>query len=248
MTTSTPMLHAVDPEGHFQRRAATAWAGALYLLIIIAGVWSEAAVRAPLLLENDPAGTLDNLRASLPWVRASIAADCVMLLADAALALLLYRLLYAHGPLLALSAMILRLLQAAVLGANLLKLQSVALLASGTAASTMLGDGVAALATHQLQAHAQGYDLGLVFFGVNSVLTGWLLVRTTWAPSMMGPLLMAAGLVYLAGSSIRMLTPAFSEAFAPAYAVPLLAESLFCLWLLWTGLGRKKLTPQQTPS
>lgn len=97
-------------------------AGALYLVIIVAGVWSEAVVRAPLLVPHDPLNTIAGLQASLVWVRASVAADTVMLIADVALAVLLFRLLQFYGLALAFTAMAFRLMQAAVLGANLLNL------------------------------------------------------------------------------------------------------------------------------
>lgn len=221
-------------------------AGALYLVIIVAGVWSEAVVRAPLLVPDDPLNTIARLQASLGWVRASIAADVVMLIADVALAVLLFRLLQVYGHTLALTAMAFRLMQAAVLGANLLNLQAAVLLADSSGATSLLGDHTtAALATLRLQAHAEGYDLGLVFFGINTLLTSVLLLRSRWTPRALGLLMAAAGVVYLAGSSLRLLAPDLSADFAPAYVLPLLAESAFCLWLLWVGLGRGKPPPQR---
>lgn len=221
-------------------------AGTLYLVIIVAGVWSEAVVRAPLLVPDDPLNTVAGLQASLGWVRASIAADAVMLIADVALAVLLFRLLQVYGLTLALTAMAFRLMQAAVLGANLLNLQEAVLLAASNGPTSLLGDHTtAALATLRLQAHAEGYDLGLVFFGINTLLTSVLLLRSRWTPRALSLLMAAAGVVYLAGSSLRLLAPNLSSAFAPAYVLPLLAESAFCLWLLWVGLGRGKPPPQR---
>ena len=225
-------------------RAIAGMAGALYFIIILAGVWSEAFVRAPLLLPDDPMHTLAGLRASLGWVRASIVADTVMLIADVALAVLLYRLLRAASPTLALAAMAFRLMQAALLGANLLNLQVVVLLADGgEATALLLESSAAALATLRLQAHAEGYDLGLVFFGVNTLLTSVLLWRSQWAPRAWSLLMAPAGVVYLTGSGLRLLVPDLSAAFAPAYALPLVAESVFCLSLLWVGLGQGNAPP-----
>ena len=230
-----------DPDAPRSLRPVAGLAGALYLVIILAGVWSEVTVRAPLLLPDDPMQTFAALQATLGRVRASIAADVVMLIADVALAVLLFRLLRASGPMLALTAAAFRLMQAAVLGANLLNLQAAVLLAGGHAASALLHEeAAAALATLRLQAHAEGYDLGLVFFGVNTWLTSVLLWRAPWAARALGPLMAGAGAVYLAGSGVRMLAPDLSVAFAPAYALPLVAESVWCLWLLWVGLGRGK--------
>lgn len=218
-------------------RKCAGLAGAFYLVIIVTGLWSEAAVRAPLLrLLDDPAATVAAVRSALGPLRASIAADTVMLLADVGLAVLLYQLLRAHGPVLALAAMVLRLMQAAVLGANLLNLQAALLLAGHPVADGLVERADAQLAL-SLQAHAHGYDLGLVFFGVNAVCIGILLRRAGCGPRLLGPGVITAGLVYLVGSGLRLLAPDLSAAFAPAYALPVLVETGFCGWLLWVGVG-----------
>ncbi len=221
-------------------RRQAALAGALYAVIIIAGIWGEAAVRAPLLSPDDPPRTAAAVQAALGLVRASLATDMLMLIADVGLAVMLYRLLRAQGRTLAMAAMAFRLMQAAVLSANLLNLQFMVLMIDGGRSAALLGDTAAAWITLLLQAHAHGYDLGLVFFGINAVLTGALLWRAAWVPRTLALMVVAAGAVYLLGSGIRLLAPGLSDAFAPAYTLPLLAESAFCGWLLWTGSRRKQ--------
>jgi len=48
--------------------------------------------------------------------------------------------------------------------------------------------------------------------------------------------LMAAAVVYLAGSFTRFLWPDYAALIAPMYVVPLIAESAFCLWLPLKGI------------
>jgi hypothetical protein len=55
-------------------------------------------------------------------LRLSIAADAIMAMSDAALAVLLFFILRAYGPGLALAAMVFRLMQGAVIAASLLLL------------------------------------------------------------------------------------------------------------------------------
>jgi hypothetical protein len=228
-------------------RRETGLAGVLYAAIIVAGMWGEAAVRAPLLIPDDPKGTATAVQDALGLLRASLATDMLMLIADVGVAVLLYRLLRAQGPTLAMAAMAFRLMQAAVLAANLLNLQVMVLLLDGGRSAALMGDTAAAWITVLLQAHAHGYDLGLLFFGINALLTGALLWRAAWVPRTLALLVVAAGVVYLMGSGIRLLAPGLSEAFAPTYALPLLAESAFCGWLLWAG-ARSKRWPRQPRS
>jgi hypothetical protein len=73
--------------------------------------------------------------------------------------------------------------------------------------------------------HGLGYDLGLVFFGVNSVLTGMLLCRVGGATRVIAGGIMLSGLVYITGSALRLADPAFSQAFAPPMVSPFLPKA-----------------------
>ncbi|MCA1285474.1 DUF4386 domain-containing protein [Salipiger bermudensis] len=204
-------------------------AGALYLLIILLGLTSEVALRGSLIMPGDAVATAEAILAQPGTLRLSLAADTVMALADVALAVLLYLLLRPVSGALALMAMVFRLVQAALIAMSLL-FQYGALL-------ILQGDGAPEAAMLALELHGHGYDLGLVFFGVNSLLTGWLLVLSGFVPKLLGWLIAAAGVVYILGSAILFMAPAMADLFAPAYLLPVLSETAFCLWLLIRGLG-----------
>lgn len=213
-------------------------AGLVYLIIIVAGVWSEMFVRSALVVPGDPAATAAAVIANEGLFRLSLAADAVMAVSDVALAVLLFVLLRPAGPTLALTAMVFRLIQTAIIGANLLNQNAALLLVGSAGQAAGLGAADAnALALHFLELHGQGYDLGLIFFGINSLLVGWLVIRAQYLPSFIGVGLLAAGAVYLTGSFSVLLAPSLTEALAPAYLVPLLAEAAFCLWLLLRGIN-----------
>lgn len=212
-------------------------AGALYLVIIVFGIWSELAVRGGLVVAGDAAATADNIAAHTGLFRLGFAADSVMAISDAALAVLLYVLLKPVSATLALMAAVFRLLQTAVIGVNLLNQYAALLILGDADRVAALGAGQAdALALFFLETQSHGYDLGLIFFGVNSLLTGWLVWRAAFLPRVLGALLAAAGVVYLAGSYLLFLAPSVHGVFEPAYAVCLIAELAFCLWLLIRGV------------
>ncbi len=198
-------------------------AGALYLLIILTGLTGELVLRAPL-VAADPGSLIDGTAR----LRASIMADAVMIAADVALAVLLFVLLAPVGRVLAALAAAFRLIQAAILGAGLTTL---------AAALLWIEAGEVSFAGTALDLHAIGYDLGLIFFGINSVLTGTLLVRHEAFPTWLGTLLIAAGGVYLTGSSLRIAAPEVFALFQPAYLIAIMAETAFAVTLLLQGLG-----------
>ncbi|MAW87584.1 MAG: hypothetical protein CMJ42_13765 [Phyllobacteriaceae bacterium] len=198
-------------------------AGLAYLLIILAGVSAEAFLRGPLIDHSDPAATFAAINGHAALFRLSIAADLVMAMSDALLAVLLFLIFGPVSLALSLAALVFRLIQTAIIAAGLLALQGAWLLARADDADGML---------FLLDLHRHGYDHGLVFFAVNCVLTGLLVIRSGWFARLLGIGLIAAGPVYLAGSLCRFFAPELLPYVQPAYAVPLVAESAFCLWLL----------------
>lgn len=204
-------------------------AGLLYLLIIVAGLGAELALRGPLIDLGDAAGTAAAILSAPGQFRLAIAADLVMAICDAGLAILLYMIFRAVSPGLALSELVFRLIQTVLIAANLMAMQTAWLLISGP---NELADANA-LALVFLDLHGHGYDLGLVFFGVNSLMMGLLVWRSGHFAKVFGAGLVIAGLVYLIGSGLRFFSPDWSQAFVPAYLLTILAETAFCVRLLF---------------
>ena len=216
-------------------------AGSLYLLIIVLGLSSEILLRGPLFHEGDPAATAAAILAAEGLLRLSVLADMAMATADVALAVLLLWLFRPVGPLLAALAVAFRLAQAAVIAANLLNLHGALLLLTTPG---LAPDTAAAIAYGSLDLHRHGYDLGLVFFGVNALLMGVMILRSTGFPGWLGHLMTAAGLVYLAGSTLRFAAPHLAILFQPAYLVAVVAEVSFTILLL---NGRVPVAPPAAP-
>jgi hypothetical protein len=160
-----------------------------------------------------------------------------MLLSDVAIAVLFYALLKPVSKTLALTAAAFRLTQAAVLGFNLLNYYAPMLLLGGAQYTNAFEPGqLNAMVMLFLDMHSHGYDLGLLFFGISMLILGRLVVRSGFLPRILGYGLIAAAVVYLAGSLTRFLLPGYSSYVAPVYIVCLIAELAFCLWLLVKGI------------
>ncbi len=214
-------------------------AGSLYLTIIICGLGAEVFLRGPLVDLGDVTATAGAIREAAGHFRLAIAADIVMAAADAALAILLYLIFRPVAPVLALAATVFRLIQSVMIAMNLMHMQSALLLITG--APGLVPANAEAMALHSLSLHAYGYDLGLVFFGVNSLLTGYLIGLSGLFPRVIGAGILLAGLIYLTGSALRFFAPALFDSFAPAYGVTILAEGAFCLILLLGRTGQRQM-------
>ncbi|RKF15322.1 DUF4386 domain-containing protein [Roseovarius spongiae] len=206
----------------------TRFAGLLYLVIIITGLGAELGLRGPLIDFADADAIATAILAAPGLFRLAIAADLVMALSDAGVAILLYLVFRRVAPGLALSAMVFRLIQTVLIAASLMALLAawlVLIRAEGLSDAPLL-------ALVFLDLHAHGYDLGLVFFGVNSLIMGLIVWRSGFIAKAFGAGLAVAGLVYLTGSGLRFFAPELSPAFLPAYGLTILAEAAFCLRLL----------------
>lgn len=230
-------------------------AGVLYLAIIVLGVWSEGFVRSRVIVANEPATTAANILASIGAFQASLVADSVMLLCDVALAVLLFVLLEPVNRVLAMMAAAFRLVQAAVLGVNLLNQQvALTLLSPSSEGGALVGSTRDGLVLLFAQTQDHGYDLGLLFFGINCVITGYLVFKSGFLPRVVGVLVAVSGPVYLAGSYLSLLSPHRAAVFDAAYLLPLVAELSFCLWLLMKGVNgdawrtRARRSTDQEPS
>ena len=129
------------------------------------------------------------------------------------------------------------MIQAAVVGASLLHYYAALLVLSNAGDAVAFEAGqINALAMFFLEIHRHGYDLGLIFFGVSSLILGYLVIRSGHFPSILGYGLVAAASVYLSGSFTLFFAPQYMAFIEPVYIVPLIAELSFCLWLLVKGI------------
>lgn len=204
------------------------FAGLLYLVVIVTGLGAELGLRGPLVDFSDADATATAILAAPSQFRAAIATDLVMALSDAGIAILLYLIFRTVAPGLALSAMVFRLIQTVLIATSLMALLAAWLVLTSADALT----DAPALALVFLDLHAHGYDLGLVFFGVNSLIMGVLIWRSGLFAKAFGAGLTLAGVVYLIGSGLRFFAPDFLPVFLPAYGLTILAETAFCLRLL----------------
>jgi hypothetical protein len=218
-------------------------AGLLYLVIIVAGIFAFFIVRGSLVVPGDAAATASNIAGSESFFRVGIAADLVMILCDVAVGLIFYILLRPVSNGLALLAAFFRLVQAAMLGVNLLNLFIALQFLSGAAYLGPLGaDQTQRLALVFLEVHGIGYSISMVFFAFSLLVLGYLIFKSGYMPRLLGGLLVVAAVGYLTDSFAGFLLPNYADfaevfqmiVFAPA----LIAELSLAVWLIIRGVSR----------
>jgi hypothetical protein len=210
-------------------------AGALYLVIIVIGLLGEAAIRAPLVVWGDAAGTAQRILGSQFLWRVGVAAQLLLLLCATGMTFLWYQLLRPVNQKLALLAMFFGVVSLAMESVGALSLHAVLTPLTSTALALLDAPQRDAMAYQAIVAHAQAFGIALIFFGVQSLIVGHLVRTSGYFPKALGTLLQIAGLCYLINSFSQIVFP--SLPLFPFILMPsLVGESACCLWLLFKGV------------
>lgn len=220
--------------------------GLAYLGIIATGVFAEFAVRGSLVDTDDAAETARNIAESPGLFSVGIGADVAMIAFDVVVAVGLFGLLRHVDRRLALGAMVLRLVQGAILAVNLVNLARALGLARdavGDDGSVLAGPAQDAL--DAVEAHALGYDVGLIAFGFSCLVLGRLLAASGVVSRWLATGMSVTGVVYLAGSFAAVFAPGLSTAIDPFYGIALVVELAFAVRLLTRGLDARRVEPRR---
>ena len=202
--------------------------GALYLVIIVAGILGPLLTRDPLIVPNDAAATAEKIAASPELWRLGVAVNVVMQLCDVPVMLILFLLLSPVNRNVALLALLFNIVQTATLVANQLTLVAAELLSADHAALTDVA----------IRAYAYGEALGLVFFGFTLLSVGYLIRHSGYLPWVLGLLLQIGGVSYVVNSFLLLVAPDVANI---VFLVPsLVAELSLALWLLLKGVDASK--------
>jgi hypothetical protein len=85
-----------------------------------------------------------------------------------------------------------------------------------------------------------GFAIALVFFGFYCLSFGYLILRSTFFPRVIGMLLAVEGLLYLTTSFAKFLAPGIAARVFPFLVASAVAEISLCLWLLVVGVNEQR--------
>src|SRR5262249_35122039 len=130
----------------------------------------------------------------------------------------------------------------AVEGAYLLnQFTPLILLQGGTPVSEVTAAQIQAQVSTPLALLAIGYSLAQAFYVGYLLLTGDLIVRSTFLPCILGVLLAIGGLCYLLYSFAALIAPELAAHLVPYVQLPSgIGELALCLWLLVVGVNGQR--------
>jgi hypothetical protein len=211
-------------------------AGVLFLISAVAGGLGEFIVPSQLIVSGDPTATTHNILSSEALFRAGFASYLVEAVCDVSLTLVLYVLLRPVNRDLALLAVFFRLVSTAVFGVCEVLFYSAPSLILGGAdyLKTFSSDQLNALAFLSLRIFGYGSGVAFVFYGIGSVLLGYLIFRSGFLPKILGVLLVVSGLGFVIRTLVLVLAPVYASS---VLLVPTAVAGLaLTAWLIVKGI------------
>ena len=223
--------------------------GVLYLIIIVIGLFTEIFVRSKLIMSEDTTSTANNILASEQLWRIGFAGSLIMLLCAIPLALIMYVLLRPVSRNIALLAVFFNLVSIAVEALNNLNIFAALFpLGSSDYLKAFELNQLHVLAYLTLKLHSSGYNISLIFFGMNCLFWGYLIFKSGYFPKILGVLLIICALCYVTNSFAWFLAPKFAAMLIPGILVPcFIAEASVCLWLIVKGVNVLKWKEKTRP-
>ena len=216
--------------------------GALYLVIILAGLFAELFVSGPRVVSGDPTATARNIVASESLWRAAFAAEMVIGICAVPLLAIEYFLLRPVNGAIAFVGLLFNVASLAV--EFVTDIPNVAALIFFDPASylkTLTAQQLDAFGYVALRLHEQGFGVSLLFFGCVLICWGYLVYNSGYFPKAIGVLLPIGGLCYIVNSFALFLAPPLANALFPYILLPsFVAELAFCFYLIVFGVNLEK--------
>ncbi len=214
------------------------WTGAVYLVVVLTGMFSLAYVPGQLRAVGDPSGMLEHIVARQRLFQAGIASFVLEQLAFLALPFLLYRLLRHVQRTLAAAMVVL-----AVIAVPIALIAAAHRLDALTALTDPGLDAVSsnlreALALHSMTAYRNAIFMATLFWGLWLLPLGLLVYRSRQLPRVLGAALILGGLGYVCNVFGALLVPGYDQGALSNYATlpAAFGEIGLCLWLLLFGM------------
>lgn len=218
------------------------FAGALYLLIAVSGIFAHFVTPAQFIVPGDAAATVANIAASEPMFRlGTVGSELIILLSEIVLSVIVYLLLKPVNKTLSIVAAVFRLAMTTIHALNLLNYYFVfELLNSENFTAVFNPEQISALVGLFLNAHDLGFTLGIAFFMPHVLILGYLIYHATYFPKLLGIFFMLAGVGYLVDTIGLLLVSSYTTTPGFIAIIIAVAEVAFPIWLVVKGVNREQ--------
>jgi hypothetical protein len=218
-------------------RAMARVIGVCYLITIVAGVVAQGAISESLINGRDAAATATNILNNTFQYRMGFTVYLIEMAAQVAMTTLLYELLKPVSRSVSLLSAVLGLVGCTIkIVARLFYYAPLFVLGGALYLNSFTREQREALALFLLKVNDQGAAIALVFFGLDTVLKGYLILQSTFLPRFLGVLGVIGGVGWLA-----FLWPPLGLRLFPVIALAGLVGALAAIgWFLIVGVNDER--------
>lgn len=230
----------MSPERFSPRTLARIY-GTIGLFGIAAGFFDIGYVHSHIVVASDAAATAHNLLANQAMFRSGIALHLIMVLLNVVAEVIAFYIFRRVNPLVATMALCCGLVGAAVESLDMLGSLLPLQIAGAHALGAFSAAQLAALSYLSLRLQDTGLLISFLFWGLEEILTGYLIYHSGFLPRILGVLLGISGFLYLSDPLLSFGAPAVAARVFPlALALCLPGEFLSALWMATVGLDVRR--------
>ena len=208
--------------------------GVLYLVTMLTGIFAQGIVSERLVADGDAAATAANILAHKSLFQLGFAVFLIEMACQIAMTALFYDLLKPAGRSVSLVAAFLGLAGSVIKTfSRVFFIVPLFVLGGAHYLSVFSAEQLQALALLFLKVNDRGAGVALVFFGFYALLTGYLIIRSTFLPRILGVLSVVGGLGWLS----FLYLPLAHRAFPYVAVFALLGAAALIVWLLIFGVN-----------
>ena len=211
--------------------------GVFYLLTILTGIFAQGFVSGRLVVDGDAAATATNILAYKSLFQLGFAVYLVEMACQIAMTALFYDLLNPAGRSLSLLAAFFGLTGCVIKTVSrVFFIAPLFVLGGAHYLSVFSAEQLQALALLFLKVNDHGAAIALVFFGFYALLTGYLIIRSTFLPRILGVVSVLGGLGWLS----FLYPPLGYRLFPYIAALGLRGAASLVLWFLVFGVNEQR--------
>ena len=215
--------------------------GVLYLLTILTGLFAQGFVSRSLVVDGDAVATATNILAHKGLYQLGFAVFLIEMACQVAMTALFYDLLKPAGRSVSLVAAFLGLAASAIKTfARVFFIVPLFVLGGAHYLNVFSVEQLQALALLFFKVNDRGAGVALVFFGFYALLTGYLIIRSTFLPRILGVVSVVGGLGWLS----FLYLPLGHVAFPYVAIFALLGAAALIVWMLVFGVNEQRWTEQ----